>query len=353
MNRAKVSIILPIYNVEKYLDRCMHSLLGQTLKDIEIIMVDDGSPDNCPQMCDEYAYKDSRIKVVHKRNGGLGYARNTGLAVATGEYIAFVDSDDFVDVKMYQSLYEKSQSENLDAIYCGFYEYFNEDAMNSRQEVDKYTLFEDSECQQILRGMLSPCGAKGRITKYEMSVWHSIYKKDIFTTNNVEFCSEKELISEDIIFHIDFICHCKRIGFMPNKYYFYCLNETSLSKKYRRDRLDKVDALCEYIFMRVKRNGYTFPVNEVMFFACLSLRYPLTVLKTYDMTQSETKYHIREMVNSLVMRKWLKLIPWRKLPLRYKLFFFCIRIKWIDAIYIIINSTSVKGRTTCKPFCIK
>lgn len=92
MENPKVSIIVPIYNVEKYLDRCMESLLNQTLEDIEIIMVDDGSPDNCPKMCDEYAKKDARIKVVHKKNGGLADARNAGLDVATGKYVAFVDS---------------------------------------------------------------------------------------------------------------------------------------------------------------------------------------------------------------------------------------------------------------------
>ena len=85
---AKVSVIVPVYNVEKYLDRCMQSLLNQTLKDIEIIMVDDGSPDNCPKMCDDYAKQDSRVKVIHKKNAGLGLARNSGLEVATGEYVA-------------------------------------------------------------------------------------------------------------------------------------------------------------------------------------------------------------------------------------------------------------------------
>ena len=101
--KPKVSIIVPVYNVEKYLVRCMESLLNQTLKEIEIILVDDGSPDNCPQMCDEYARRDSRVKVIHKSNAGLGYARNSGLDVAVGEYIAFVDSDDYVDTSMYVS----------------------------------------------------------------------------------------------------------------------------------------------------------------------------------------------------------------------------------------------------------
>lgn len=124
----KVSIIVPIYNVEKYLDRCMQTLLNQTLKDIEIILVDDGSPDHCPQMSDEYAKNDPRVKVVHKNNGGLGYARNSGLDVATGEYVAFVDSDDFTSVEAYDTLYKVAKEQNADIVYAGF-EYQNADAL--------------------------------------------------------------------------------------------------------------------------------------------------------------------------------------------------------------------------------
>lgn len=118
MNKIpKVSIIVPIYNVEKYLDRCIQSLVNQTLNDIEIILVDDGSPDNCPSMCDEYAQKDNRIKVIHKQNAGLGYARNSGLEIAIGEYIAFVDSDDYVDTSMYETLYKKAITISADAVF--------------------------------------------------------------------------------------------------------------------------------------------------------------------------------------------------------------------------------------------
>ena len=95
-----LSVIIPIYNVELYLNRCMESIVNQTYKNLEIIMVDDGSPDNCPELCEEWGKRDSRIKVIHKKNGGLSDARNMGLSVATGEYIAFVDSDDFVDLDM-------------------------------------------------------------------------------------------------------------------------------------------------------------------------------------------------------------------------------------------------------------
>ena len=105
MNSPKLSVVVPVYNVEQYLEVCMQSLLHQTLEDIEIILVDDESPDNCPQMCDDYAKADSRVKVIHKKNGGLGLARNSGKEIATGEYVTFLDSDDYVDLTAYEHLY--------------------------------------------------------------------------------------------------------------------------------------------------------------------------------------------------------------------------------------------------------
>ena len=100
-----ISVIVPVYKVEKYLNKCVQSIIQQTYTNLEIILVDDGSPDNCPQMCDEWAKKDSRIVVIHKKNGGLSDARNAGIAVAKGKYIGFVDSDDYIESTMYEDLY--------------------------------------------------------------------------------------------------------------------------------------------------------------------------------------------------------------------------------------------------------
>ena len=100
----KLSVIIPVYQVEATLNRCVESVIGQTFTDLEVILVDDGSPDSCPQKCDEWAEKDSRIHVIHKNNGGLSDARNAGLNMATGDYITFVDSDDYIDSRMYEEL---------------------------------------------------------------------------------------------------------------------------------------------------------------------------------------------------------------------------------------------------------
>ena len=103
-SNPKISVIVPVYKVEKYLDKCVESIVNQTYKNLEIILVDDGSPDNCPAMCDEWAEKDERIRVIHKENGGLADARNAGMDIATGDYIGFVDSDDWIEPNMYEVL---------------------------------------------------------------------------------------------------------------------------------------------------------------------------------------------------------------------------------------------------------
>ena len=114
----KVSIIVPVYKVENYIQRCVESLRNQTLADIEIILVDDGSPDRCPEICDALALQDSRIRVIHKENGGVSSARNAGLDAATGNYIAFVDSDDYIDPDMYEKMLVVALEHNCDVVMC-------------------------------------------------------------------------------------------------------------------------------------------------------------------------------------------------------------------------------------------
>ena len=140
----KVSIIIPIYNVEPYLDQCVQSVLTQTLKEIEVILVDDESPDRCPAMCDEYAKQDSRIKVIHKKNGGLGFARNSGLDIATGEYVSFIDSDDFIASNMMEELYSTAVLYGADEVRSGVI-FYEGGKKTPRHDVDKVTIFRGKE----------------------------------------------------------------------------------------------------------------------------------------------------------------------------------------------------------------
>ena len=121
METSLVSIIIPVYNVEKYLDRCIQSVFQQSYKKLEIILIDDGSPDSCPRLCDIYGKNDKRVKVLHKKNEGLGLARNSGLALATGKYVLFIDSDDYLSEKMVEKLVYQAELMNADIVYCGYF----------------------------------------------------------------------------------------------------------------------------------------------------------------------------------------------------------------------------------------
>ena len=152
MNEALVSIIVPVYNVEQYLDRCLRSLINQSYKNIEIILVDDGSPDKCPQMCEDWAQKDYRIKVIHKKNGGLSDARNKGIEVARGEYICFVDSDDYIDERYVETLYDLICNNHTEISAISFKEVFlmEEDLDTSMMSEKTITVFEGMDALREL-----------------------------------------------------------------------------------------------------------------------------------------------------------------------------------------------------------
>lgn len=217
----KVSIIVPVYKVEKYLDRCLSSILSQTFSDFEVVLVDDGSPDNCPQMCDSFTHLDSRIKVIHKKNEGLGVARNSGLDVAKGEYVIFVDSDDWMDIRQCESLVNTIEKQSADVALCG-YKVVNDEVILSRFPIGLNRNLVDGRylLKKYLTGVIN------------MSVWHGIYRKDFLERNNLRFISEREIISEDVTFSIPVACAARRVAFIRDDYHNYYVNSNSLSRTY-------------------------------------------------------------------------------------------------------------------------
>lgn len=246
----KVSIVVPIYNVEKYLDRCLQSIINQTLREIEIILVDDESPDNCPKICDAYAKIDNRIKVIHKKNEGLGFARNSGMNIATGEYVAFVDSDDYIDLDYYEKLYRNSQ--NSDLVLCGYKNVDNKGKIvNIHNNLLSSNVFQgENILNQILLAMIG--NVLGKI-EMGISVWKGMYKRENFLKYKIKFCSEREFISEDYIFHLDYIPICKKIVYVDDVYYYYCDNSTSLTRKYNPKRFENVQILYNEVCRKLKK----------------------------------------------------------------------------------------------------
>ena len=223
MKIPEVSIIVPIYNVEKYLEKSVEALINQTLKNIEIILVDDGSTDDCPNICNLYAEKDSRIKVIHKENQGLGMARNSGLEIATGKYVTFLDSDDNIDLDFYESLYKCINENKADAVW-GEFKWVDNNGNILKKWNDGMTKYEytgNEIVDEVLKNMIN-----GKDIRIPKSVWAWMYDFDIIKRNKLKFCSERQFISEDLIFQLDILPLCNKI-IKCNKdtYYYYRISE--------------------------------------------------------------------------------------------------------------------------------
>ena len=180
MATPKVSIVVPVYNTEKYLRQCIESILAQTLSEIEIIIVDDGSKAECAALCDELAGTDSRIKVIHKVNGGLGFARNSGMEIASGEYVGFVDSDDYIQPGMYEALHKAAVKYNADLVMTGFSfvggnTYSKPDDYIEKHCFGKETVFEAEAIKQLLLGIIGAEPREPEDSRYGVSVWKNIF----------------------------------------------------------------------------------------------------------------------------------------------------------------------------------
>lgn len=222
MDNPKVSIIVPIYNVEPYLRKCVDSILAQTLKEIEIILVDDGSTDACPTICDAYAKIDSRIKVVHKINGGLSDARNAGMSTMTGEYVGFVDGDDWIDKEMFLTLYANAKKHQADFSFCNF-------AQVVDGVVQKKSLKVDSEYIDLSCHDLSAFYKKYYSTnKVPYNVCTSIFKTDFLAEHNLVFFDNSVVFAEDTLFIFEVCIWAKTIACSDELFYFYLHRAGSL-----------------------------------------------------------------------------------------------------------------------------
>lgn len=250
--KPAISIIVPVYNVEQYLDRCLNSIVNQSFSDIEIILIDDGSPDNSPSLCDKWAKRDKRIKVIHKKNGGLGYARNSGLEIAEGEYVAFVDSDDYVAIDMYEKLYFSTDCGQVDVVYCGLKQELSDGGF---EYIHDYDTISEFNCDKVKKIALSFLHKTELVEKrLFMSVWHGIYKRDIIEKNYIRFFSERDIGSEDLPFQVQFCLNAQTIKFMPDYLYTYCFNSKSLSHKFEKSKFDAAFKLRELMIKIVNNN---------------------------------------------------------------------------------------------------
>lgn len=233
-----VSVIVAIYNVEKYLRQCLDSIIHQTYHELEIILVDDGSTDECSNICEEYAQTDQRIKVIHKKNAGLGMARNSGLEIASGDFVIYIDSDDWLVNSMIYNMVKAIDENDADFATCGFVKKTDFGSTLSYHKCcEELCVYENDDIQnKILYPILgAPLHYRDDIER-EMCVWTNIYKMSIIRQNNIWFVNEREYLSEDLFYNIQYIMHVQRAVLISECLYNHRVNMASLTNIYRPDR---------------------------------------------------------------------------------------------------------------------
>ena len=244
MANPLLSIVVPIYNSSATIEECVGSLTSQTIDDLEILLIDDGSTDDCLEKCEKLASKDNRIRVFTKENAGQGIARNYGLDLATGEYVAFVDSDDTCTKAMYETLLRKAKDAGSDIVVGGYCDLLNGAVVESHP-AGLMELRSKDEIDRYMADLVSTPGhddSAGCI-----AVWDSVYRRLLIEENDVRFPSERDVYSEDLVFKLRALAFSSRVSVVPNCLYEYHVSDKSYSKRVNDDVLKRINALSQVL----------------------------------------------------------------------------------------------------------
>lgn len=349
-NKPFFSVVLSIYGVEKYLDRCINSILNQDFDNFELILVDDGSKDNCPAMCDEWSKKDKRIKVIHKENAGLGFARNSGLDAAEGDFIFFIDSDDYILPKLFSSVHEKLVGKQTDIVFYGFNRI--DEKGNIRASFVPEPEFEIYNDNDIIKNKLLPdfiCGdpKTGINRRIRISAWNCCISVSLLKQSGLRFVSEREYISEDIFFYVELFPYLHSVQFVKQAFYCYCQNEGSLTYKYHKDRYSRIRHFYQAVISKADKLNYDGEVQKR-----LKVSFTATVMGCLKMEadnyrkigMKEAYKRIKNICKDDYLIESLSVSSFDKYKKSWRLFKYCVMHKrYMTLTFIMIMQYKIKG----------
>lgn len=306
-----ISVIVPVYNVEKYLERCLDSILRQTYTNLEILVIDDGSKDNSGKICDEYEAKDSRIKVIHKINGGLSDARNAGLKIATGEYIGFVDSDDYIADDMFETLYNLSENNSADISIVSFYEIYKDKIIGVRNDKTLTKMTKEEALKELLID-----------TNIQSYAWNKLFKKELFEGLNFPVGKNFEDIATTVLL---FEKAENVVVLQEPKYYYLRRDDSIIGHRNSKTYIDYLEVIYDkYMYLKDKYpnievyNAYNYVINMIWVYTIISAfdldevfekfdgNYQLLceIIKNYGTEITEKlDYYSKSILNMLLLNK--------------------------------------------------
>ncbi len=313
-----ISVVVPIYKVEPFLSKCVQSIQRQTHSNLEIILVDDGSPDLCPQLCDAFAQEDYRIKVIHKTNQGLGFARNTGIDEANGEYIAFVDADDWISETHLESLYQKAEACGADVVIGAHTKAFkNGKLYPCPVHLPEKLYFGEAVMQEIVLPLIGPEVGYPKDVQLEASACMNLYRLPAIRDNGVRFVNEKQVASEDLLFNIALMAQSERVVVHNALGYYYFENTNSLSRTYQANRIIRTRCFYEEIQNIIKKMDLS---ERVGFRAdrtyLLKVRTTIKSIALSSMERKNKLVEIEKILKDDVTQQTLQNYPIGSAPLR-------------------------------------
>lgn len=340
------SLILPVYNVEKYVKRCVNSLLRQEYTDYEIILVDDGSTDSSGSICDKLADKNNNIFAYHKENGGLSDARNYGMDRAKGNYILFIDSDDWVDEKLLISLHNHLNKSNVDILKFGFQKMQEGNYKNTFFSYFNIGVYDRRQIEEtILPYTIGP----KRLFCYEQnackSVWSHVYSLNFLRENNIRFVSEREILNEDYLFNLHTLLYAKSLEVTHYILYYYDYRESSLSKRYITNEFERKLKLHREYKLLLERNGlferYETPYySECVdgFYACIS-----NECCCWNETSKYAVQNIKKILNCKECEISLLKCKRSNMNLKGKVIYWLMRLKFAYLMYILYKIYAISN----------
>ena len=345
--QPQVSIIVPAYNVENYIERCLNSLVNQTFKDIEIITINDGSTDKSLELLNKYAKEDIRISVIDLGDEGVSYCRNLGIEKANGKYIMFVDSDDWIDSSMVEVMYKKAEENKLDLVMCSYIREFKDHSKEKIFNLPEEIIYkEDKVKNELLRKLVGPI--KEELSNPEMldalgTVWGKLYRADILKENKLKFVDLKEIGSaEDTLFNIFTFNYLKKVMFLNKSMYHYWRdNPKSVTSQYNPKLKEQRKVFFKYISDFIKENNF-----EQVFEEALNNRICTSVLglgliecsKNNKISRINKIKNIKIIINEEYIRNAYKNLELKYFSIHWRIFYFFIKNKMSFCSYLMLST---------------
>ncbi|MCY9111800.1 glycosyltransferase [Bacillus atrophaeus] len=300
-----VSIIVPMYNVESFIEECAESLLRQTLSSIEIIFVNDGSPDRSADIAEAYAKRDARIQVIHKPNGGLSSARNAGMKIARGTYIGFVDGDDYVEETMFQRLAEEAEKDRLDIAGCGFYKQTSQRRTYVPPQLETARVLTREDIVERLK--------QAHESRFIWYVWRYLYRREMLERVNLSF-DEEIRFAEDSPFNLSAFFAAKRVKMLDEGLYMYRENPESLTEAPYKPLMDE-NLQKQYMAKTAfyENHGLTDMCKEDLETYICKHQIPMLLANACASSQSsrEIKTRIRHVLSYAMVQEAVRNTSWR------------------------------------------